>query len=297
MNPSRDGHKHPRARVVRIGNRTVLTRGLERRFFSDLYHYCMTASWWQFFISAAAIFVVLNLGFAFLYWLGDNPIANARPGHFADLFYFSTETLGTVGYGDMHPQTDYAHLVASIEMFTGIGSVAVLAGLIFTRFSRPRARILFAKHPVISIYNEQATLMIRVANARHDLINDAAVRLWVLQLGTIATGDRFRRFHELRLERSENPIFALSWTILHVIDETSPLYGLDTDTMKETDSNLILTFSGLDQTSGQHLHARTAYSYDDLRWRHRYVDILDVDEDGMPRIDYSRFHETLEQED
>ena len=297
MNHSRNGHRQPRARVVRIGNRKVLTRGLERRFFSDLYHYCMTATWWQFFIGAAAIFVLLNLGFAFLYWLGDDPIANARPGHFADLFYFSTETLGTVGYGDMHPQTDYAHFVAGIEMFTGIGSVAVLAGLVFTRFSRPRARILFAKHPVISIYNEQSTLMVRLANARHDLINDAAVRLWVIQLGTIATGDRFRRFHELRLERSENPIFALSWTILHVIDETSPLYGLDVAAMKEVDSNLILTFSGLDQTSGQHLHARTAYSYDDLRWRHRYVDILDVDEDGMPRIDYSHFHETLEQEE
>ena len=297
MSHSRNAQKPPRGRVVRIGNRKVLTRGLERRFFGDLYHYCMTATWWQFFIGAATIFVVLNCGFACLYWLGTAPIANARPGNFADLFFFSTETLGTVGYGDMHPQTNYAHFIATVEMFSGLGSVAVLAGLVFTRFSRPRARILFAKNPVISELGGQPTLMVRMANARHNLINDAAVRLWILQLETIGSGDRFRRFRELRLERPENPIFALSWTIFHVIDETSPLYGLDSAAMKEVDANLILTFSGLDQTSGQHLHARAAYSYDDLRWRHRYVDILDTDDDGMPRIDYSHFHDTQAQED
>ncbi|HWG04920.1 MAG TPA: potassium channel family protein, partial [Beijerinckiaceae bacterium] len=227
MNLSRNGHKHPRARVVRIGNRKFLTSGLERRIFSDLYHYCMSATWWQFFIGAAAIFVVLNCVFAFLYWLGNDPIANARPGHFVDLFYFSTETLGTVGYGDMHPQTNYAHFIASIEMFTGIGSVAVLAGLIFTRFSRPRARILFANNPVISTYNQQATLMVRLANARHELINEATVRLWFFLIEPVGPDTRFRRFRELRLERSENPVFSLSWTLFHVIDETSPLYGLD----------------------------------------------------------------------
>jgi inward rectifier potassium channel len=297
MSHSPPAPREPRSRIVKIGNREVLTRGLERRFFGDLYHYCMTAAWWQFFVGAALVFIVLNCGFALVYWLGDDPVANARPGHFSDLFYFSTETLGTVGYGDMHPQTNYGHLVATVEMFTGMGSVAVMAGLVFARFSRPRARILFAKNPVISDRDGQATLMVRMANARHNLINDAAVRLWVIRLETTGTGDRFRRFRELRLERSENPVFALSWTIFHVIDETSPLYGLDAAAMKEIDANLILTFSGLDESSGQHLHARTAYTYEDLHWGHRYVDILDTGDDGMPRIDYSRFHDTLAEED
>jgi inward rectifier potassium channel len=129
------------------------------------------------------------------------------------------------------------------------------------------------------------------------MITDAAARLWLTQIETIAEGNRFRRFRELRLERPENPMFALSWTIFHVIDETSPLYGLDAAAMTDVDANLILTFSGLDETSGQHVHARMGYKHEDLHWGRRYADILDTDDSGMPRIDYSRFHDTLAQAD
>ena len=151
MSNSQNARKEPRSRIVRIGDRKILTRGLERRFFSDLYHYCMTASWAQFFAGAALAFIVLNCGFALLYWLGDNPIANARPGRFVDLFYFSTETLGSVGYGEMYPQTDYGHVVAADRDVLRHGQRRrLVAGLVFARFSRPRARIIFARNPVIS---------------------------------------------------------------------------------------------------------------------------------------------------
>lgn len=295
MSNPRNAGKEPRSRIVRIGDRKILTRGLERRFFSDLYHYSMTASWPQFFTGAALTFIVLNCGFALLYWLGHDPIANARPGHFIDFFYFSTETLGSVGYGEMYPQTDYGHIVATVEIFCGMGGVGVMAGLIFARFSRPRARIMFARNPVIAEHDGQRTLMLRMANARHNMITDAAARLWLTQIETIAEGNRFRRFRELRLERAENPMFALSWTIFHVVDETSPLYGLDAAAMQEVDANLVLTFSGLDETSGQNVHARMGYTHEDLHWGRQYADILDIDDNGTPRIDYSRFHETLEQ--
>ena len=295
MSHSQTGRKQRRARLVRIGDRKILTRGLERRFFSDLYHYCMNASWPQFVAGAAFGFILLNCGFALLYWFGDKAIANARPGHFVDLFYFSAETLGSVGYGEMYPQTDYAHLVATIEIFCGMGSVGVMAGLIFARVSRPRARILFARNPVIAGHDGQSTLMVRMANARHNMITDAAARLWLTQIEPISNGNRFRRFRELRLERAENPMFALSWTIFHVIDETSPIYGLDATAMQEIDANLILTFAGLDETSGQEVHARMGYTYEDLHWGHHYADILDTDDNGMPRIDYGRFHETVAQ--
>ncbi len=138
----------------------------------------------MFFGTAAAIFVVLNAVFAFFYWLGDQPIANVSPDLPLplSLFYFSIETLATVGYGDMHPQTNYGHLVATVEIFTGMCFLAVMTGLIFARFSRPRARFIFAKHPVVTMHQGQTTLMIRVANARNNTISQATARLWLFRL-------------------------------------------------------------------------------------------------------------------
>ena len=138
----------------------------------------MTVTWPAFFGALAAIFVALNLMFSSIFYLGDAPIANARPGSFADLFFFSVETTSTVGYGDMHPQTMYGHLVATVENFVGLVSLAVMTGLVFARFSRPRARLIFARNPVIAMHNNALTLMLRVANARNSFISDASAKLW-----------------------------------------------------------------------------------------------------------------------
>src|SRR6202007_906317 len=126
--------------------------------------------WPVFFATAGAIFVMLNAEFAFFYWLADRPIANVSDDLPLSLFYFSIETLATVGYGDMHPQTNYGHLVATVEIFTGMSFLAVMTGLIFARFSRPRARFVFAQHPVVAVRQGQQTLMVRIANARHNTI-------------------------------------------------------------------------------------------------------------------------------
>ncbi len=139
-----------RAILTRFGDRVFLTKGLTRNFWGDLYYNSLTISWPRFFTFAALAFLTLNTIFAGLYFLGHEPIANARPGSFRDLFYFSIETLATVGYGDMHPQTDYAHILATIEIFTGLSFLAIMTGLVFTRFSRPRARVLFADHALIT---------------------------------------------------------------------------------------------------------------------------------------------------
>jgi inward rectifier potassium channel len=134
--------KPARSHIIRIGSREMEARGAPGGFWTDLYHRSMTVYWPVFFGSAAAIFVVLNAVFALLYWLGDQPIANVSPTLPLplSLFYFSIETLATVGYGDMHPQTNYGHLIATVEIFTGMSFLAVMTGLIFARFSRPRAR-------------------------------------------------------------------------------------------------------------------------------------------------------------
>ncbi len=287
-----------KTQVVRVGARTIETRGLADGFWTDLYHRSMTVYWPVFFGSAAAIFIVLNAVFAFVFWLGDQPVANVSrelplP---LSLFYFSIETLATVGYGDMHPQSNYGHVVATVEIFTGMCFLAVMTGLIFARFSRPRARFIFAEHPVVTAHQGQSTLMIRVANERHNTISQATARLWLLRLEHVKEGNQLRRYYELKLERSEHPMFALSWTIFHAIDKASPLHGLTERDLAGTDGALVLNISGVDDSSAQHLYARRIYSHRDIRWNHRYKDITSTSQDGRLLIDYGLFHEVMPEE-
>jgi inward rectifier potassium channel len=251
----------------------------------------MTVSWPTFFGTAAAIFIVLNAVFAFLYWLGNEPIANIAGNTSLALFYFSVETLATVGYGDMHPQTHYGHFIATTEIFTGMSFLAVMTGLIFTRFSRPRARFIFAKHPVVTIHDGRPTLMIRIANERNNTISQALARLWLIRMETTAEGSQFRRYYELSLDRSEHPMFMLSWSIFHVIDETSALYGVAPADLAGSDAALTLNVSGVDDSSAQYLYARKLYNAQDIRWKHRYRDITSFTDDGRLVIDYSLIHE------
>jgi inward rectifier potassium channel len=215
-------------------------------------------------------------------------------GAYIDYLYFSIETLSTAGYGDMHPQTHYGHFIAAVELFTGIFSMSLMTGLIFARFSRPNARLLFADNPVISNHEGKPTLMVRFANERHNVIGNATAKLWLLRNVVSLEGQSFRRFYELPLVRSEHPALALSWTLYHVIDEESPLYGLTADDLDAAKVSLVVVVSGYDVVAAQTVHARKSYDYSDIRFGHRYADILDTSEDGRLRIDYGRFHDTLE---
>jgi inward rectifier potassium channel len=286
------GLRKPRPRVRNLGAGTIITEGLESNLWTDFYHNAMTVTWPAFFGSLAAIFVLFNLMFAELYNLGEAPIANARPGSFADLFFFSVETTSTVGYGDMHPQTMYGHLIATGQNFFGMVSLAVMTGLVFARFSRPRARLIFASNPVIAMHDGAPTLMIRLANARNNFISDASVKLWVIRATSSAEGRRSVTFRPMSLVRSENPVFALSWTLFHTIDADSPLYMLSPEEIAESDLNFAVTLSGLDETSSQLVHGRHRYSGQDLRVGHEFVDIVRVDEEGMRHMDFAKIHDT-----
>ncbi len=283
-----------KARVVRLGGREVIAEGLNLNFWADISHRCMTASWPAFIAGAALVFIVFNAVFATFYWIGDQPIANVPGGSYIDYLYFSIETLSTAGYGDMHPQTHYGHFVAAVELFTGIFSMSLMTGLIFARFSRPNARLLFANHPVISGHEGKPTLMVRFANERHNVIGNATARLWLLRNEVSLEGQSFRRFYELPLVRNEHPALALSWTLYHVLDEQSPLYGLNADDLNAADVSLVVVVSGYDVVAAQTVHARKSYVHADIRFGHRYADILDSSDDGRIRIDYGKFHETLE---
>lgn len=280
-------------RTVSIGGRSFVSHGLTQRIWDDIYHFALTIRWPSFFGLAAAIFVLLNVLFGSLYQLGDKPIANQFPNNFSGAFFFSVETLATVGYGDMHPQTVYGHLVATVEIFIGMLSIALVTGLVFARFSRPRAKMIFADHPVIRLIHGQPTLMIRAANARQNVIAEASAKLHLLLREDTPEGFRLRRIHDLRLLRDRHPVFMLSWTLMHVIDDSSPLYGLTPELLAATEATVMLSIEGIDETTSQSMLGRRQWSYREWRWNHRYVDLVHDDEFGVSHIDYGVFHQVL----
>jgi inward rectifier potassium channel len=280
--------------VVRIGGREIIAEGLRLNFWADISHRCMTASWPAFIAGAAGVFLIFNALFAFVYWLGNDPISNVPGKAYIDYVYFSIETLSTAGYGDMHPQTHYGHFVAAVELFTGIFSMSLMTGLIFARFSRPSARLLFANNPVISHHEGVPTLMVRFVNERHNVIGNATARLWMFKNIITEEGQPFRRFYELPLLRHEHPALALSWTLHHTLDEASPLHGLSYEDFVAEDISFVVVVSGYDVVAAQTVHARKSYDHPTIRFGHRYADVLSTTKDGRLRIDYGRFHDTFE---
>src|SRR6202051_3826412 len=232
FSPKSPSERTSKPQIVLLGGREVVAEGLRLSFWADISHRSMTASWPAFIACAALCVAAFNAVFALFYWIGDQPIANVPGGAYIDYLYFSIETLSTAGYGDMHPQTHYGHFVSAVELFTGIFSMSLMTGLIFARFSRPNARLLFADNPVISNYEGKQTLMVRFVNERHNIIGNASAKLWLLRNEMSLEGRSFRRFYQLPLVRSEHPALALSWTLYHVLDQASPLCGLDGDELK-----------------------------------------------------------------
>ena len=269
----------------------MLTYGLPRRPWQDLYHLFMTVSWPTLFASYAGFFALFNLIFAALYQAQPADIANLNPGGYWGRFFFSVETLATVGYGDMHPQTVYAHVIASVEIFTGMMSLALITGMMFARFSRPTARILFARHAVIRQFDGRLTLMLRAANARQNVIMEATAQLRLIRDEQTAEGYRIRRIYDLPLRRREQPLFLYGWSLMHVIDEGSPLSGASLESLKATKAFLLLTIGGIDETTGQTLMSRHQYHSTSLRWNHTFTDIFTTGEDGIDRFDYTKFHD------
>jgi inward rectifier potassium channel len=283
-----------KASVIRFGGREIVTEGLHLSFWADISHRCMTASWPSFIAGAVLVFIVFNAVFAAFYWIGNQPIANVPGGAYIDYIYFSIETLSTAGYGDMHPQTHYGHFVAAVELFTGIFSMSLMTGLIFARFSRPNARLLFVAHPVVTNHEGKPTLMLRLANERHNIISNATAKLWLFKNIISMEGETLRRFYELPLTKDQNPGLALSWTLYHVLDENSPLYQTDADDLAASKASFVVVVTGYDVVAAQTVHARKPYDHGDILFGHRYADILDTSDDGRLRVDYGRFHETIE---
>jgi inward rectifier potassium channel len=279
-------------RKLHIGGREVLVYGMPIKTWGDFYHSALTMRWPTFFASLAALFLLLNGVFACLYQLGAKPIANQYPDGFLGAFFFSVETLATVGYGDMHPQTLYAHIIATLEIFVGMSGIALGTGLVFARFSRPRAKIMFARNVVVHPIEGRMTLMARAANARQNVIAEAEAKLRLIRVETSSDGYRLRRIHDLKLVRDQHPLFTLGWNLMHVIDETSPLYGVTPETLASQHATLHVVIEGSDESTAQFMQARYSWSDRQIRWHFRYVDLMS-DADGVSTMDYTHFHDVV----
>jgi inward rectifier potassium channel len=289
--PRRASAARPRGtRHVRVGLRDVISQGIRREVIQDLFYYCMMVSWPRLFATIVAFFLVFDVLFGCLFHLMPDCIANLNPPGFLGDFFFSVETLATVGYGDMHPQTLYGHTVAMIEIFTGLLMLALITGLMFARFSRPRARFLFARLAVVRPIDGKLTLMFRAANERLNVVQDASAQLRMLRDGVTAEGYWIRRIVDLPLVRSQHPVFSLGWNIMHVIDAASPLEHETAKTLADSHAVFILSLSGTDETTGQVLIARAEYAAAAIRWNSTFRDILDSSEEAL-HIDYSKFHD------
>jgi len=267
--------------------------GLKTAVHEDVYHRVLSMSWGTFFMLAAVAFLLENALFAVLYLFGPGAITGARPGSFWDAFFFSVQTMGTIGYGVLAPATAYAQAVVTVEALTGMLTLAIATGLTFSKFARPSARVLFSEKAVIGTRDGVRHLMFRMANARHNTIAEASLRVLLLSDAVTSEGERLRVPSVLPLVRDTNAFFRLSWTASHVIDGTSPFFGDDAfERLAGRNALLLLSISGLDETIGQTVHARYAYQLDEIVVNARFADMISTDGDTRV-IDYAKFHETV----
>lgn len=271
------------------GKFEVTGLGNWRTYWRDPYYLFLTIPWPGFLVLMAAIYLVLNILFSLAYLAGSRGIENATPGSFVDAFFFSVQTFSTIGYGSMYPTTLYTHIVVTLEAFVGILSVALMTGLAFARFAQPTARVRFSKCAVITVYNNIPTLMFRTANQRRNQILEAQMRFYFMQDEITAEGELMRRVYELKLLRERTPAFSISWTVMHPIDATSPLYGLSAETLLRNKAMFIASLSGIDETVGQSVLARCNYGSDEIFWDKQFADIVKDAPDGHRYIDYGNF--------
>ncbi|MBD2338498.1 ATP-sensitive inward rectifier potassium channel 10 [Calothrix sp. FACHB-156] len=276
---------------IRDGQFQIVGMGVWYSYWRDPYHLLLTVSWTGFFLLIAVAYLATNAVFALAYLAGGDCIENARPGSFLDVFFFSVQTLASIGYGAMYPKTPYANSIVTIEAMVGLMGIAVMTGLAFARFSRPTARVVFSRVAVITPHEGQPTLMFRTANKRRNLILEAQMRVYLMRDEVTAEGHYIRRIHELKLVRNLSPSFTLSWLAMHIIDESSQLYGMTTESLLKTNSSIVISLSGIDETVAQVLHARHTYSATDLLWNYQFVNIMHETSDGHRYIDYQYFHD------
>jgi inward rectifier potassium channel len=281
-----------RPRLVPRGDSPrVITIGYKRGWFADLYVRSLDASWRNLAGLSALLYIAINLCFAALYFCLPGSIENARPGSFADAFFFSVQTMATIGYGKMTPSGMVANLAVAAEALAGFGYFALVAGLVFAKFSRPTARVMFSNVAVVSSYDGKPHLMFRLANQRGNRIVDARIHLTLLRNEVSMEGHTMRRFHDLHLVRNHIPLMQLTWTVMHPLDEQSPLHHISPEKLREWEAEIIVSLTGLDESFSQTIHARHSYVGEEILCDAMFEDILLRRDDGRLEVNYHKFHQ------
>jgi inward rectifier potassium channel len=260
-------------------------------YWRDPYHLLLTAPWPIFLLLIALVYAGINALFALAYLVGSDNITNARTGSFTDAFFFSVQTFASIGYGVLTPKTLYANILVSFEAWVELLGLAVVTGLAFTRFARPTARVLFSEVAVITSYEGVQTLMFRAANQRRNHVLEAQMQVYFMQDVISAEGHKLYRVYDLNLVRRQIPNFRLTWTVMHPIDEQSPLYGATLEFLAEARAQLVISLSGVDDELSQTIYARHTYGVQNILENHRFVDIIRYTEEGDHKIDYTKFHD------
>lgn len=279
------------------GSLPIVRVGAADGYLSDLYHFLLVSSWSRLLLLLGLAYVGSNCLFALAYLLAGDSIQGGRPGSFADAFFFSVQTMATIGYGHMVPRTLWANILVAVESLVSLLGLAVVTGLTFAKFSRPTARVLFSRVSVIAPWDGVPSLIFRMANQRGNHIAEARVHVVLARNETTAEGDVFRRLHDLQLVRDETALFALTWTAIHPISDISPLNHATRESLAESEAEIIVSLTGLDESFSQTVHARHSYRAEDIVWCARFVDILSRLPDGRRQVDYTRFHDVIRTED
>ncbi|MGD0191142.1 MAG: ATP-sensitive inward rectifier potassium channel 10 [Rhizomicrobium sp.] len=270
--------------------RRPVIKGQDGSQWLDFYHTVLVTSWPVFFVALAVYFIFVNSLFALLYSIDPRGVTNAT--NFWDRLLFSIQTLTSASYTEFLPKSAFVYIVTASEAFLGIVNLALITGIVFARFSRPFARVVFSRVAVITPFDGVPTLMFRAANQRANLIFDAAVTVSLARQVTTKEGHVIRRFQELALLRNRTPLFSLSWTVMHRIDETSPLFGLDHEALFDMEAEILIMLSGTDETLADVIYTRHSYTPNEILPGRRFVDVVTVLDTGQRMVDLNRFHDT-----
>lgn len=270
----------------------VVVVGAKWHPLRDAYHSLLRMPWPGVLMAIAGAYLAINALFAWGYVLVGG-VYGAHPGSFRDAFFFSVQTMGTIGYGAMYPTETGAHVLVVAESVVGLIITALATGMVFARFTQTTGQLVFSEKACISPMNGVPTLSFRIGNDRASMIYEAQVRVAVIRTEKTTEGTTFYRLYDVTLARDRSPALARSWTVMHPITQSSPLYEMSPEMCVADEIELAVTVVGTDDTSLQPVHARRRYELSDIVWGARLADVLSERPDGQMILDVRRFHDLV----